>query len=430
MRLNRNRQNGGIPPPYTPTSARRIAGVIGAPSSIGLRPDHKTGEPQHVNQAPSTLRSVGLLERLRASDTGDVVPPPYQDFNRPPGRPRNEMAVLGYSHSLGRAVDAGIGEHRFLVVLGGDCSIVLGCLVGAGHARSRVGLAYVDAHADFATPEESETGSAASMALALAVGHGDSALARLSGSSPLVQSSDVALVGRRDFEQPSYGHAALARSGILDLPGEALDPSAVPATANAVLDPRRTAGPGRFLDPCGLRRPQPGRHASNRRTRAGRTDGEELGDIPQSPGHASEGARISADAVRPLARHRRCQREASRRASRGGHTARSTALRVNRPSWHAMRRLHVIGAPTSAGPTRRAGTRPEALRLRPAGAQFGPLRSSRSGAVCRGAQSMRSHRDSPLRTAGDRCLWHVGGTAGEYDGAPRVMATAPSVVGG
>jgi arginase len=182
------------------------------------------------------LRSVGLLERLGASDRGDVVPPPYQDVNRPPGRPRNELAVLGYSHSLGRAVGAGIGEHRFLVVLGGDCSIVLGCFVGAGHARSRVGLAYIDAHADFATPEESETGSAASMALALAVGHGDSALARLSGSSPLVPSSDVALVGRRDFEQPSYGHAALARSGILDLPGVALDPSAISATANAVLD--------------------------------------------------------------------------------------------------------------------------------------------------------------------------------------------------
>jgi arginase len=211
-------------------------GVIGAPSSIGLRPDHRTGEPQQVNQAPSTLRSVGLVERLEASDRGDVVPPPYQDFKRPPGRPRNETAVHEYSRSLGRAIGAATGEHRFLVVLGGDCSIVLGCLVGARHTRSRVGLAYVDAHADFATPEESKTGSVASMALALAVGHGDSALARLSGSSPLVQSSDVALVGRRDFEQPSYGHAALARSGILDLPGAALDPSAIPATASAVLD--------------------------------------------------------------------------------------------------------------------------------------------------------------------------------------------------
>jgi hypothetical protein len=38
----------------------------------------------------------------------------------------------------------------------------------------------------------------------------------------------------------------------------------------------------------------------------------------------------------------------------------------------------------------------------------------------------RSDRDCPLDTAGDRCLWHVGGTAGEYDSCPHVTATAPS----
>ena len=48
-----------------------------------------------------------------------------------------------------------------------------------------IGLAYLDAHADFGTLEESRTGSAASMCLALAVGRGDTVLARLAGS-PLV----------------------------------------------------------------------------------------------------------------------------------------------------------------------------------------------------------------------------------------------------
>jgi hypothetical protein len=59
--------------------------------------------------------------------------------------------------------------------------------------------------------------------------------------------------------------------------------------------------------------------------------------------------------------------------------------------------------------------------------RFGLLRSSRSGAVCPGAQSRRSDRDYPLRTAGDRCLWHVGGTADEDDDDPPVTATAPAV---
>ena len=34
-------------------------------------------------------------------------------------------------------------------------------------------------------------------------------------------------------------------------------------------------------------------------------------------------------------------------------------------------------------------------------------------------------RDCPLHTAGDRCLWHAGGTAGENGDAAHLAATAP-----
>jgi arginase len=207
--------------------------IVGAASSIGLRPDHRTGQPQDVNRAPAALRAAAVVERLSALDLGDVTPPPYRDFERPPGRPRNELEVADYSRSLGNGVASGLAERRFVVVLGGDCSIVLGCLFGARRVGTRIGLAYVDAHADFATPAESATGSVASMSLALAVGHGDSDLARLVGGS-LVDAADVALIGRRDAGQ-SYGHEALARSGILDLPDQSLDVRSVPATAEAVL---------------------------------------------------------------------------------------------------------------------------------------------------------------------------------------------------
>lgn len=72
-------------------------------------------------------------------------------------------------------------------------------------------------HADFATVEESQTGSAASMALALAVGRGTSRLARLGGHAPLVEPQHAAVVGRRDGDLLPP-HRALARSGVLDLP--------------------------------------------------------------------------------------------------------------------------------------------------------------------------------------------------------------------
>ena len=200
----------------------RPIAIVGASSSIGLRP-YDDGEMRQLSRAPDVLRERGLIRRLNATDLGDVVPPPYRDYVRPPRRARNEEEVVVYSRSLAQRVAAATAHERFALVLGGDCSIVLGCLVGAKRtARGQVGLVYVDAHADFATPEESRTGSVASMCLALASGRGETPLARLSGRAPLVEGKHIALVGRRDAAQPWYGHKALSASAILDLPDSEL----------------------------------------------------------------------------------------------------------------------------------------------------------------------------------------------------------------
>src|SRR5687767_50256 len=127
--------------------------LVGAPSSIGIRP-YDDGTARRLDLAPNALREQGLGERLAARDFGDVIPPPYRDFVRPPRRPRNEDGVAAYTRQIAaRVADANAGD-AFTLLLGGDCSIVLGGLLGVrrrGH--SRVGLVYVDAHADFATPE-------------------------------------------------------------------------------------------------------------------------------------------------------------------------------------------------------------------------------------------------------------------------------------
>jgi len=213
----------------------RSIAIVGAPSSIGIRP-YDTGETRHLDRAPGVLRELGLVQCLGASDLGDVIPPAYRDHARPPGRARNETEVAAYCRALGERVEAATSNRRFAVVLGGDCSIVLGCLLGARRsAQGSVGLAYVDAHADFATPEESRTGSVASMCLALAVGRGETPLARLAGNEPLVPGKDVVLIGRRDTAEPWYGHAALAASPILDIPGAALRERGVTKVAAAAL---------------------------------------------------------------------------------------------------------------------------------------------------------------------------------------------------
>ncbi|MDF2772011.1 MAG: arginase [Geminicoccaceae bacterium] len=212
----------------------RPIALLGAPSSIGIKP-YDDGTARQLDRAPQVLRSLSVVERLGAIDAGDVVPAAYRDFVRPPHGVRNEAEVTAYSATLGERVALASRSGHFVVLLGGDCSVVLGSLLGVRQVEGGpVGLAYVDAHADFATPAESLTGSAASMCLGLAVGRGDTPLARLGGEVPLVSDADVVLLGRRDEGQP-YGHAALAQSRVLDLPDAALaDRGFAAATADAL----------------------------------------------------------------------------------------------------------------------------------------------------------------------------------------------------
>ena len=132
-------------------------------------------------------------------------------------------------------VDGAAERGDFVLVLGGDCSIILGSLLGVARHVGSIGLAYIDGHADFASPDESQTGSAASMCLALAVGRGDSPLARLAGEVPLVRPADVVLIGRRDAGL-SYGHDALSSSGVLDIPGDVLSRDGAKTVAARALE--------------------------------------------------------------------------------------------------------------------------------------------------------------------------------------------------
>lgn len=207
----------------------RSIAIIGAPSSIGLRP-YDDGGVRHVNRAPSVLRERGLIKRLRAVDLGDVTPPPYRDFDAAPGRARNEPELLAYSRSLGARISRALSNGHFALVLGGDCSIVLGCLLAARRRAGAVGLAYVDAHADFDAPEASRSGSASSMALSFAIGRGHSALAHLDGATPLVAAERAAVIGRRD-RSASPDDADLAAASILDITSSELDTSIDPSEA-------------------------------------------------------------------------------------------------------------------------------------------------------------------------------------------------------
>jgi arginase len=96
------------------------------------------------------------------------------------------------------------------VVIGGDHSIAIGTVGGvANHFRKkkrRIGLLWIDAHADMNTPESSPSGNVHGMPLAAIVGMGAKKLTHLCGFAPMVDPKNVALVGIRDVDALEKSH--------------------------------------------------------------------------------------------------------------------------------------------------------------------------------------------------------------------------------
>lgn len=190
--------------------------LLGAPTELGLKP-YDDGVPRRTREAPRVLRELGLVERLGARDLGDIEAPPYVDRERPGGGVRNAAGIDEHARRLADAIER-VDRDAFLIILGGDCSISLGTLLGL-RRRGRLGAAYVDAHSDVGTLVTSETGGAAGMDLALALSRFEHPLARLDPRGPLLRAEDVVTVARSDTEwDDAYGDDAPARLMALDLP--------------------------------------------------------------------------------------------------------------------------------------------------------------------------------------------------------------------
>ncbi|GGX59402.1 arginase [Streptomyces minutiscleroticus] len=181
---------------------RKLA-IIEAPSVLGLRP---TG----VQDLPAALFDAGLLLHPGAARAGRVEAPAYE-----PGRDAgtgilNPVGIARYSVRLADAVGEVLDAGGFPLVLGGDCSILLGNLL-ALRRRGRYGLLFLDGHTDFYQPSAEPAGEAASMELALATGRGPRLLTDLEGRGPLLRDEDVVAFGFRDA-------AESAEAGMQPLP--------------------------------------------------------------------------------------------------------------------------------------------------------------------------------------------------------------------
>lgn len=214
---------------------RPLAFIL-APTSLGLRPN-SDGSLPGTWRAPDILVDEGLARLLSPVSITRLSQPDYKIDAEEGSRIRNGNAIREFSTELGVRVAAALKAKHFPVVLGGDCSILLGCLLGT-RAKGPVGLVHVDGHSDFYHPGNydiaARLGSAAGMDLALATGRGEPLLALWDGK-PLVRDADVTQIGEREELDLDYAFPDIESTIIRRFPVRQVLHDGIAATARQVL---------------------------------------------------------------------------------------------------------------------------------------------------------------------------------------------------
>lgn len=153
---------------------------------------------------------------------------PRPDYSSEPQagtRLYNGRTLRKFNTQLAEVVERALAKRRFPLVVGGDCSILLGALVAA-RRDGPCALVHIDGHSDFRHPGNYDPattlGAVAGMDLALATGRGEPIASQWPGiEGPLVRDEDVVQIGEResrdsDFAWPDVADTAMTRIEVFE----------------------------------------------------------------------------------------------------------------------------------------------------------------------------------------------------------------------
>src|SRR5512143_390088 len=166
--------------------------IIGVPIDLGA-------DRRGVDMGPSAIRYAHLQPMLEAlgyvaNDTGNINVPIAETCTISDPHLKYLDCIIPVGRRLSGIVSTSVRAGRIPVVLGGDHSLSIGSVRGAARQR-RLGLLWIDAHADFNTSETTPSGNIHGMPLAALCGMGDSRLIRFwKEPCPVVDPKRVAVI--------------------------------------------------------------------------------------------------------------------------------------------------------------------------------------------------------------------------------------------
>lgn len=188
--------------------------ILGVPLDLGANLRGATMGPDAVRIAHLKKRIEDL--DLTVCDSGDLMIPVRESLGEADVANRYLEPIASVCELLARKVRGSMEKGHFPLILGGDHSIAMGTITGLAQVcqaqNKRLGVVWIDAHADMNTPDSSPSGNIHGMPLSALLGTGHDRLVQLGGFSPKLQPDQVALIGIRNIDGKE--RAAVRESGV------------------------------------------------------------------------------------------------------------------------------------------------------------------------------------------------------------------------
>lgn len=217
------------------TASTKAIDIIGLPSDLGA---NRRGS----NMGPASLRIAGLVPKLEGlgyavTDLGDVDVPIRESLSAA-DQDKKRLAPLGrICADLAEVTYQSLKKGHKCLAIGGDHTLAAGSVSGVSRyfheAGKKLGLIWIDAHADMNSPQTSETGNIHGMPLCALLGNGYPELTTIGGDFPKLKPEHTFLVGIRSVDPAEVGN--LKESGIRYYTMRDIDERGMPAIMDEII---------------------------------------------------------------------------------------------------------------------------------------------------------------------------------------------------
>ena len=184
-------------------SDSKVINMIGFPMDLGA-------DRRGVDMGPSALRIAGLTEKLEVLgyniiDDGDITIQIKEKQKVENSKLKYLNEILRTSKILAHKVEKALSQNYFPLCIGGDHSMGIGTLAGvSSYCRKnklKLGVIWIDAHADMNTDKTTPSGNIHGMPLAASLGLGNKKLVDFYGFSPKVKPENCTLIAVRSIDE-------------------------------------------------------------------------------------------------------------------------------------------------------------------------------------------------------------------------------------